>query len=183
MTRARILGSTIALTTMLGVEARAADVDWKVYGFASVAASEVCFYDEKGVARMADGHLRVWTKCVAQQQMDALDIQRDFDGKILETTARKVASYYVPPIAAVEDINFNQALVITQYEMIANISYIKPHSTIFYELNCPQKMMRELSISILVNGQSGFVDKPRPWKFVPPEGNGASLVKLVCPLH
>jgi hypothetical protein len=44
-------------------------------------------------------------------------------------------------------------------------------------------MMRELSFDIMVNGKSGSLDKPSDWKYVPPEGNGASLLKILCPLR
>jgi hypothetical protein len=43
--------------------------------------------------------------------------------------------------------------------------------------------VRELSISFSVNGKYRSSDEPRPWKFIPPEGNGASLLKLLCPLR
>lgn len=161
--------------------AYAADVDWKMYGGAAVAGAEICFYDAMGVVRTPDGYLRIWTKCLSQQDMENIDIKHDFGGTILENTARKVARYYVPPIAAAEDIDVNQAMAITQYEETANISSIKPHTRIFYELNCSQKMLRELSMSIDVNGQRGSLNSPGDWKFIPPEGNGASLLKILCP--
>jgi hypothetical protein len=87
---------------------------------------------------------------------------------------------YVPPIAAVQSLDWDKAMDITRYEETANINSIKPHTRIFYELNCLQRMLRELSITIEVNGQYGSVDKPKDWRFIPPEGNGASLQKIIC---
>jgi hypothetical protein len=181
-TRLAALGGVVGLASTIAFAASAADVDWKVYGFASVAGTEVCFYEAMGVDRTPDRHLRVWTKCLSQKDMEAVDIKNDFGGKILENATRKMygRSPYMPPIARVESIDFDQATIVTVFEETANISYIRPHSTIFYELNCPQKMLRELSLSIEVNGQHGSRDTPSEWRFIPPEGNWASLLKILC---
>jgi hypothetical protein len=179
--RTGTLGSIVAVASTMACAAHAADVDWKVYGFASVAGPEVCFYEAISIARPPDGSVRVWTKCLAQKDLDAVDIKAEYGGKIVQNAARKMNRNYVPPIATVvETIDFDQATIITAYEETANISYIKPHSTIFYEFNCAEKMMRELSLRIETNGQYGSSDTPSAWKFVPPESNGARLIKLLC---
>jgi hypothetical protein len=49
----------------------------------------------------------------------------------------------VPPIATVETIDVNQRIVIIQHEETANIGNIQPHTNIFYELNCSERMLRE----------------------------------------
>ena len=163
-------------------EAQPLGVDWKFYGGASVGADhEYCFYEAKGVAQDRDGHIRVWTKCLPQKDIEAVDMGKDFDGKILENTAEKVAHYYVPPIARVETIDVNQSMVITGYEETANIAAIQPRARIFYELNCSVRMLRELSISIQAEGKVGSVNKPSEWKHISPEGNGAALLKILCP--
>jgi len=71
-------------------------------------------------------------------------------------------------------------MVITGYEETANISNIQPRARIFYELNCSDRMLRELSIYVQANGKAGSRDKPGDWSNVPPEGNGASLLKILC---
>jgi hypothetical protein len=179
-TRPPIIGGIMTIASTIPFAANASDVDWKVYGFASVSGPEVCFYEALSVARVLGGLARVWTKCLSQQEMDVIDIKADFGRKLLHDTAQKVNRYYVPPIATVEAINADQTVMITLYEEMANISAVKPHATIFYELNCSEKMMRELSITIDVNGQYGSSRKPGDWKYVPPEGNGAALLKILC---
>jgi hypothetical protein len=42
-------------------------------------------------------------------------------------------------------------------------------------------MLRELSIDLNINGRVGSNNKPADWKYVPPEGNGAALLRLLCP--
>jgi hypothetical protein len=145
-----------------------------------VAGNEVCFYEALSVTRAPGGLERVWTKCLAQKDIEAVDASSDVGRKITDNAARKVLRRYVPPISTAENIDFDQAQIITFYEEAANLSGIKPHSTIFYELNCSQRMIRELSMTIEVNGQYGSRNRPSDWKFVPPEGNGAALLKILC---
>jgi len=112
--------------------------------------------------------------------MDSVDIKKDFGGKILNNTAHKFLELYVPPIARIETIDADQRMTITQYEETANIGDLKPQSTILYELNCSERMSRELSMDFQVNGKSGALHKPSDWRYVPPEGNGARLLKMLC---
>jgi hypothetical protein len=153
-------------------------VDWKYYGGAPIDGDTLCFYEAKGVIRRPDGHVRVWTECLLLKDLDSIDIKSDLGKKIIENTVQKVARYYEPPIAVVEDIDVNQSAVIAQYEETANIGYIQPRAQIFYELNCSERMLQELSINIR---GSGSRNRPRDWWFVPPKGNGASLLKILCP--
>jgi hypothetical protein len=183
MKRVGTLAILFAFVVAPAALAQALSVDWKFYGGAALDEKSECFYDAKGVVQGPDAHLRVWTKCLLQKDLDSIDIKKDFDGKILENAGQKVAHHYVPPIATVEPIDDNQSIVITQYEETANIGNIEPHSNIFYELNCSERMLRELSMHFLVNGKSGSFNQPSDWKYVPPEGNGASLLKLLCPLR
>jgi len=161
--------------------AQAADVDWKMYGIASVEGGSVCFYDANGVTRTPAKYVRVWTKCLLQKDLDSVDIKRDFDGRILEKAARKWVSQYVPPIAIVEDLNSEQAIDVIRYEETVKVSDIQPHARFFYELNCPERMIRNLSTYVRANGKEGFNEKPSNWQHVPPEGTGATLLKILCP--
>ena len=127
-----------ALLVLMGTtpSGQAVDVDWKVFGGASVSGPEICFYDAKGVVRTYRGLVRVWTKCLSQQDLEKIDVQHDFNGRIVESAARKTDNGYVPPIARIEDgIDLNKATVITRYEETANIAPIQPRASIFYELN------------------------------------------------
>jgi hypothetical protein len=70
------------------------------------------------------------------------------------------------------------------HEETANISHIQLCARILYEINCSERMLRELSISVQTDdGKEGSREKPTEWKHVPPEGNGASLLKILCPVR
>jgi hypothetical protein len=100
-------------------------VDWKFYGGVSVQGDEQeCFYDAKGVVQTPDRDIRVWIKCLAQKDLDSINIEKAFGGRILKNTAAKIAHYYMPPIGNIQTLDVGQAMSITQYEETANISYI-----------------------------------------------------------
>ncbi len=180
---ATLAGILLAVAGASAGVAQGLSVDWKLYGGISVQGNEeFCFYDAKGVVVQGpDRHIRVWTKCLPKKDIDAIDIKKDFGGSILERTAEKVSHYYVPPIANVQPIDADQSMAITQYEETADIANIPPRAQIFYELNCPGRILRELSIYIEANGKIGSRDTPSEWKHVAPEGNAANLLKLLCP--
>jgi len=50
------------------------------------------------------------------------------------------------------------------------------HAQFYYRLDCHRRMMREMSITI--ENRSGT---PSDWQYVPPQGNGARLLSLLCP--
>jgi hypothetical protein len=160
-------------------DAQSLDVDWKFYGSAS---QNMCFYDAKGMTRVHGDHIRVWTKCLRRKDLDSIDIQKPANRQILEGTAQKVAQHYIPPIAATEESTADQRVFVTEYEVMADLAGIAPQVSIFHELNCPERMVRELSISVKVNGKIGFSDKPSAWRYVGPETNGARLLRMLCPI-
>ena len=170
-----------SLALALSSLARAADVDWKLYGGTSGAGPSFCFYEANSVVHSPGGYIRAWTKCLAQKDLESVDMDSEVGKRIVDNAARKLSAMYVPPIAIVQDMDFNQAVVVIQYEETANLSNIEPQAQIFGELNCSERMMRRLSTSIHANGQSGSQNTPSEWEYVAPEGNGATLLKILCP--
>jgi len=69
----RIIIVAYALALMLALSAQAAEVDWKLYGGASVAGPSLCFYDAASVTRASNSCIRVWTKCLAQKDLDGVN--------------------------------------------------------------------------------------------------------------
>jgi hypothetical protein len=177
--------SAAALLAMPGIlSAQPSSVDWKFYGGYEGVVSNgraYCFYDDKGVNRGPDGHIKVWTKCLHQQDLDGVDPASDVGKKIIKSAVEKVAHYYVPPFSAVGKVDAAQSVTIAQYEVTADIGNLQPEASIFHEVNCGDRMMRVLSIFVASRGKSGSTDKPREWQYVPPEGNTANLLTILCP--
>jgi hypothetical protein len=175
----------IAITAVLTLFATFAsaqtNVDWKYYGRAVLNERTgkidlTCFFDANSIDDPTSGHVRVWTKCLDEKDMHNFDYKSDLGKKIIKTAAQKVKDYYVTPYAVIDDVSFDNMLTLVTSEQLADLSYIQPFSRIFYEFNCPEKMSRELSISML----SGREDTPTNWQYIPPEGNGANLNRLLC---
>jgi hypothetical protein len=78
-------------------------------------------------------------------------------------------------------MDIKQITEIVAAEEAANLAAIEPQAQIFDEMNCSERMTRTLSVSIHTNGRYGFNNKPSDWEYVPPESNGATLLKLLCP--
>lgn len=176
-----LCGSAAFLSAIAFAQEQTASVDWKAYGAASLGEQTLCFYDAKGVVHVAGDHVRVWTKCLSQKALDGVDTKTDHGDLISKEAARKIVQGYVPPIASLQSLDADQGLAVTVYEVTANTGSVQPQASILYELNCPERMMHELSMSIRSGGKGGFSDKPTSWRHVPPEGNGAALLKLLCP--
>lgn len=172
----RIIAACI-LALVLASSVRAADVDWKLYGGASVAGPSFCFYDASGVARTSNGYIRVWTKCLAQSDLESAKL----GDKNAHNAAEKIVQGYLPPIIVIGKMDFKQIPEIVMAEEVANLSVIEPQAQIFYEMNCSERMTRMLSVSIHANGKSGFQNKPSDWEYDPPDSNGATLSRLLCP--
>jgi hypothetical protein len=161
--------------------AQGLSVDWKFYGGASIEGnSDFCFYDAKGVTQTPDSHIRVWTKCLREKDLDSIDPKTELGDRVVKNTAQKIVEHYEPPIAGIENLSYDQIMQTIQYEETADISPIEPHARIFYELNCSEQMLRELSIYIRAGGKDGFVDRPSEWKYASPETNSTRLVKILC---
>jgi len=156
--------------------AQALDVDWKLYGGDTTGGISFCFYDANGVVRGPEDHIRVWIKCLSQKDMEGIELSK---GSV-EKSVKKLTAGYVPPIVVAGKMNFDQIVDITASEEIANTGLVKPLASIFYELSCSERRLRELSIHVHANGKSGSSDKPRDWKYILPEGNAANLLKILC---
>jgi len=156
----------------------AANVDWKLYGIAD--ADELCFYDAQGVARTQDGKVRVGTKCLPQKDIVALDPKQELGNKILAEAEKKLGDGYVPPILVGAETDREQTSTTIAYEQAADMSGIAPRSSTFYELDCTQKMIREVNTNTSVNGQQSSSDELNGQP-VPPDKNGQWLLQLLCP--
>lgn len=168
----------LLLTTSCGV---AADVDWKAYGFPTFEGPNVCFYDANTVTRMPDGHLRAWTKCLLQKELDGIDTKSVIGKRIVENAARKVAAVYVPPITVIDNLDFNQSVAIIGYEETADLGQLQPKAQFYYELNCSERTIRTLSTFVESESGESSDNKPSEWDYIPPEGAGANLHKILCP--
>ena len=173
----------LVLALFTGASAQAADVDWKLYGSSTItqAETDICFYDANGITWKSDKLVRVWVKCLLQADIEKIDTNKGPGKAIIEESAQKVARHYLPPIATIENANADQLVDFTFYEVVADLGNPQPRGRIYYEINCSENMLRELSISIQTKGRISSKDEPRDWKYIAPETNSSRLAKLLCP--
>jgi len=172
--------AAVAFAFSISTPALAQRVDWKMYGGVEVDGQlNECFYDAEGVVRSPDRRIKVWTKCLSQKDLEGID-DKILNAKIADIAARKLIDTYIPPIAKVQEFTSDQAITIIAHEVAAGISHIQSKSRILYELNCTERMLRELSISLTTMDKTGFKDSPSNWKHITPESNANSLVLILC---
>ncbi len=163
------------------ISAQHPDVDWKYFGSSTQPKPGYLFYNSSDLVRTADGHIQVWTKALPQKAVDRVANAKKPLKQILDRVAQKVAGGYSLPYSAYAKITFDQYMALVVCEEIADVADIQPTMRILYEIDCPGRMFRELSIFVNIGGRSGSKDQPSEWKHVAPETNPAAIAKLVCP--
>jgi hypothetical protein len=173
----RYIALLVAWLFVLAPSARAAAVDWKFYGGAdlTITGQTVCFYEERGITKPQPSLVNVWVKCLLQSDMDKVPAHTPYSNAYISMSVGRLAHYYHPPILRVERMNYDQIVQVIMYESLADVSDLTAHAQFYYGLDCRRRMMREMSITI--ENQQG---KPSDWQYVPPEGNGARLLSLLC---
>ncbi len=175
--------SRVFLTIMFifaAVGANAAGVDWKYYGTTGDGDdAQYIFYDQAGIKAIGDGHFKVWTKGLSKTNLDRI-METKLDDKIVEELAVKIAGGYVPPYLTItkhtqDDI---AGLTVMEYRVATGLEHVL--SRVFYEIDCSNAKMRELSLYFERGGKTGARDTPNSWREVPPETNGSTLIELVC---
>jgi hypothetical protein len=85
--------------------------------------------------------------------------------------AKKLASHYDPPISSMGNWKKKYWLEIVVAEEIANIGKVEPTVRILKEIDCADRMQRELSVHIIkVKGmQPVSNDRPSEWQHTAPE--------------
>jgi hypothetical protein len=150
---------------------------WKAPPFHGARVSEACFFDAKTVIQEDDGQLRVWTKCLDQQKV----VNVKLDKSAIEKAAQKRVSGYVPPIIIIGVIKDGLITDVLLEEEVANLDNIEPKARVLLELNCIEQKVRTLSSHVRTrNGQTGFSSKPSHWDYIAPETNVAHLQKILC---
>lgn len=181
--------AVLALTCASGADAQSGDADWQMYGGVTLSkemgGEQRSFFDAAGVVRRSDGHIEVWTKSLSVKDMDRVQGKPgDLRTKIINRVLDKQTHGYLPPFSVATSPNDkNSHLQTSMDEVTADMADIEPSARIMYELDCSNRLLRELSIQLTHNGKSQYVEKPADWKHVPPETSGFMLLKLLCAQH
>ena len=181
------LGVTLilALAYLSGTTyAQSADSEWKMYGgvnFGTAGGEQRLFFAAASVVRRNVGHVEVWTTTLSQKALDDAETSKSaLQEKILYTAAEKKIGGYRPPLARVNELDDDTVTQIIADETAADLAGIEPTMQILYELDCPNRLLRDLSVHVFVNGKPQTKETPSEWKHVQPKRSAANLLKIVC---
>lgn len=162
----------LLLCTRLAVAADAPP-DWRMYGVTPTEDRVALFFLHNKIVRSPPGHVQVWVKALDYAALNKFTEHASND---VVAKAIAKASKYVPPLTTVMTFTPEQVKSIRVYEQIADKGSLPPTLRALIEIDCGQKLYRELSV--IAPGQSE--NKVQGWKNVPPESTQETLTKLTC---
>jgi hypothetical protein len=163
------------------VYAQSSDTEWQEYSATKLGnAGVVVLFFDAAVIRHGNGHVEVWVKGLRQKELDRAIDAPGTGKKIVAFTAERTKRGYQPPVMGLEDLTTGQLAAVLGYEAAANVAGIEPVVRTLYEIDCSNRMARELSTQYTIDGRFRSQDTPREWSHVPPETAIGNLAKLVC---
>jgi hypothetical protein len=174
----RFVGLLAAVLMAFALPAHADRVDWKFYGGADLTmiGRVTCFYEERTITRPKPGIVDVWVKCLSQHDLENVPTTAPYHDAYISMSADRMVHFYRPPILAIERMNYDQTTEVVMDETAADVGDLAIHAQFYYELDCRQRMMRELSMTI----ENQPAHTPSDWSHIPPEGNAGRLLLLLC---
>lgn len=176
-----VLFIALIITTFLkGAEVHGSE--WKFIGGSTLLKGEktLGYYDTESVEYISGGNVSVWMKAVTQFEFER--IMNKEEKQIVDKSAKKLASGYIPPYSSVNPkITFDEAINIITWEEVANSSQIKPRLKILFEINCKEKKIRTISATYYKSdGGVASSENLAEWTYISPESNGETLQKILC---
>jgi hypothetical protein len=145
-----------------------------MYGVTPTEDRVALFFLYNKIVRSPLGHIQIWVKALDYAALNKFT-EHASEGVVAKAIG-KASKAYVPPLATVMTLTPEQVKSIRVYEQIADKGSLPPTLQALIELDCGQKLYRELSV--IAPGQSE--NKVQPWKHVPPESTQETLTKLTC---
>lgn len=134
------------------------------------------FYEEFGIKRTSDGHVRVWTKSLSQKDLDKAELSP----AVKDQTIKRLLRQYVPVAARNQKLEKERLATMIMYEAFANEGVVPSTIQVLFEIDCKKEMTRMLSVHVSINKRTSSTDKPTVWAHIAPETNAARLSKALC---
>jgi len=163
-----------------GAEVQAAD--WKFYGSSDLSRSEtvIAYYDAESIERLSDDHVRVWTKTISLSEVERVMKL----GEVSDKAQLKIKAGYGPPYILSNPRprpSFENNMKIIVWEEAADYDAINAKIKEFYELNCKENTIRNLSIINFKNdGRPETRTKIEEWISISPKSNAETLHNILC---
>jgi hypothetical protein len=165
--------------------------DWQYAGQTSARGTKLQqFFDAETVSK-PDRHIRrVWIKSIETHHFDRHSkAQREF---LVEKTARKLATGYVPEFLKLESIKakyeaafLKEALVeLTMYEIIANMPSVRMFGTMHFQIECDKQLIKHLGGTLYKkDGEilaANSNSSKEEYQFIEPDSNGQWWAQILC---
>jgi hypothetical protein len=171
-------GAALALAIAGPATTQGCLVDWKLFDGTSTLDPALCFFDASGVSRAHGRELVVWTKCIGEREVNAIDPTGPTGRAIAARNAQALLMGYVPPAASLNGLDTDGRMSVISYESAADLADLKPRSSIYYELNCARGTAR--AVRLRPRAAAGLRIAPRALNAAVPRGTGTSLLELLC---
>lgn len=182
----RTLSAIFLLLPLSGAYA----ADWQYAGL--VGKDKASFFDAEGIQYPDKDTVRMWVKNIPEKT-----IKKYFNGRereqVIEDSARKIASGYIPNYLKLESIKRTQSndlatqdalATMVSDEIIANKAGLQAITATYFEIDCKGKRIAPLTIiKYRKNGSVAKSETPQPAKYfyIVPDSSGDWLSMLVCP--
>ncbi|HXS05646.1 MAG TPA: hypothetical protein VN723_02565 [Rhizomicrobium sp.] len=167
----------IAALSVLLLPGAGAATNWNWFGGTTIKGeTEWSFFDSKSIKRSNDGHVQVWTKAIAQIDMNKQKPTAAITGQAVD----RLRHNYVPMAAHGSTFDKDQLANVIIYEAIANDGGVKARAEILFEIDCKGSMDRSLSVHIHDGTDVGSTENPGSWSHIVPETSAATLEAAVC---
>jgi hypothetical protein len=148
--------------------------DWRMYGVTPTEDNVALFFLYNEIVRSPPGHVQVWVKALEYEALNKFTEHASDD--VVAKAIAKASKAYVPPFSTVMTFTPEQVKSIRVYEQIADKGSLPPTLRALIEIDCGQRLYRELSVIALGHSDN----KVQPWNHVPPESTQETLTKLTC---
>lgn len=173
---AYVLGGAICAAT----QAQQAIVDWRLIGMTASSPAAYVFYDANGVRKLPNGRFEAWLKTLPGPATEKAASKLADDQAHLDHMTKKIAAGYVPPVGLDHELSSKELTGVVLMEEVANASSVQPVIRMLEEIDCENRVSRDLSLQAHLNGQDASIEKTSEWQHLAPETNMSRLHLALC---
>lgn len=160
--------------SLRATEPETAGPDWAYYAtIDSAGGKQDFFFLRSDIKTTPDGHIRVWAKGLPDSELARVKLTED---QLQRTFGRIIAKP-----SSLPGITDDQKSVVAAYEVLAAVGNIAPKTRVLWELDCPNEMLRTLSMYLTNGSKHQDSNVTGQWMHSPPESTMSTLMAMVCP--
>jgi hypothetical protein len=174
------VGLAVILCASTTLPAQQSIHDWRIVGATSGSTRAYVFYDANSVRKLPNGHLEVWLKAIPADDAYKAADELSRNQAYLDAVDKKMARGYVPPVALEQKLSKEDILIAVIKEEVANSADIQPIMRMLEEVDCENRVTRDVSLQQHIDGKDESVEKTGEWQHIAPETNMSRLHLAIC---